>query len=149
MGWSIGYNSRWNRFIGYAVPALCDHPDCNKQINRGLAYICNGDFPICEDGCGLFFCGEHLTWGGLCERCSDNVDMAEASDPNDPEPMYFKPFDPKPELPMWTIHMLIDESWKDWRLENSKEVLKMQEDMGDNMAEYVKKYHKENPEEKE
>src|SRR4051812_7048849 len=26
MGWSIGYDSNWQRDIGYGVPAFCDHP---------------------------------------------------------------------------------------------------------------------------
>lgn len=28
--------------IGYAWEATCDHPGCEKQIDRGLAYACGG-----------------------------------------------------------------------------------------------------------
>lgn len=37
MGWSIGFDTRWKRDIGYGVPAECDHPTCGAQIDRGLA----------------------------------------------------------------------------------------------------------------
>jgi hypothetical protein len=40
MGWSLGYDTTWNRDIGYGVPAYCDHPDCHKKIHRGIAYVC-------------------------------------------------------------------------------------------------------------
>ena len=43
MGWSIGYDSNWDRDIGYGVPAYCDHPDCNEEIDRGLSYVCGGE----------------------------------------------------------------------------------------------------------
>jgi hypothetical protein len=43
MGWSIGYDENWKRDIGYGVPAVCDHPKCNKIINRGLSYVCGGE----------------------------------------------------------------------------------------------------------
>ena len=28
MGWSIGYDEKWQRDIGYGVPAICDYPGC-------------------------------------------------------------------------------------------------------------------------
>ena len=31
MGWSIGFDSKWNRDIGYGVPATCDYP----RLRRG------------------------------------------------------------------------------------------------------------------
>ena len=43
MGWSIGFDTRWNRDIGYGVPAYCDHPGCNKEIDRGLSHVCGGE----------------------------------------------------------------------------------------------------------
>ena len=63
MGWSIGFDSNWNRDIGYGVPAVCDHPKCNAEIHRGLAYVCGGQPYGGEKGCGLFFCYEHLMIG--------------------------------------------------------------------------------------
>ena len=43
MGWSIGFDRRWNRDIGYGVPATCDQPGCGADIDRGLAFVCGGD----------------------------------------------------------------------------------------------------------
>jgi hypothetical protein len=43
MSWAIGYDGRWKRDIGYGVPAYCDHPGCNEEIDRGLAHVCGGE----------------------------------------------------------------------------------------------------------
>ena len=56
MSWSIGFDSNWNRDIGYGVPAYCDNPKCNKEIDRGLSYVCGGEAFGGEKGCGLYFC---------------------------------------------------------------------------------------------
>lgn len=75
MGWSIGFDSNWQRDIGYGVPCTCDHPECDAEINRGLACVCGGEPHGGDDGCGLFFCGKHLVLGvegkahQVCERC--------------------------------------------------------------------------------
>ena len=105
MGWSIGFDSNWNRDIGYGVPAYCDHPGCNKQIDRGLSYVCGGDPYGGEHGCGLYFCSEHLFIGGFaqqCKRCYEGK----------------KPYKQKPDHPMWTEFKATDPSWKNWRMEN-------------------------------
>ena len=88
MGWSIGYDSGWDRDIGYGVPAYCDHPDCNKKIDRGLAHVCGGEPYGGDRGCGLYFCYAHLHMHKtqLCERCF---------------PRRKKPFAPKPDHPEW------------------------------------------------
>jgi len=100
MGWSIGFDSNWNRDIGYGVPAICDYPGCNEKIDRGLSYVC-GDEPYGGgDGCGLYFCGKHKNI--LCERCEDNKE----------------PFEAKPDIDEWIKHKLTDESWTEWRKEN-------------------------------
>ena len=100
MGWSLGYDPAWDRDIGYGVPAYCDHPKCNKEIDRGLAYVCGGEPYGGDHGCGLYFCDEHK-YGLLCERCYHDWD----------------PFEPKPEHPRWTAHKLTDASWAPWREE--------------------------------
>lgn len=109
MSWAVG--ERDGRFIGYGVPATCDHPDCDKGIDRGLAYACGGGVLGTVENCGLFFCGEHLPYfaedevgGGesICERCADDL----------------APFDPKPDVAEWVEHVLTDESWDLWRREN-------------------------------
>jgi hypothetical protein len=119
MSWSIGYDTKWKRDIGYAVPAYCDHPGCNKLIDRGLSYVCGGEPYGGDRGCGLYFCAEHLIvhmkLPQLCERCS---------------PRKKKSFNPKPDHPMWIEFKLLHDSWYKWREENKDEVY----DMIDRMA---------------
>jgi hypothetical protein len=114
MSWSIGYDSNWHRDIGYGVPALCDHPECTEEINRGLSYVCGEDVYGGDRGCGLFFCGKHLFLSArlpfLCERCG---------------PRRKKPFTPKPDVKEWIDWKLTDESWEQWREENPEEVEKL------------------------
>lgn len=102
MSWSIGFDTRWGRDIGYGVPAVCDHPDCKRRIDRGLAYVCGGEPYGGENGCGLYFCERH---GGasLCQRCF----KGEA------------PFSPKPDVPRWVRFKLKDPSWAEWRAGNA------------------------------
>ena len=117
MGWSIGYDSIWNRDIGYGVPAYCDHPDCNEEINRGLGYVC-GTHPYGgEHGCGLFFCGAHMHFSEEAQLCEKCLALFE-NDPN----AETNTFIPKPEHPTWLAWKLSDESWEDWRKENPAEV---------------------------
>lgn len=99
MGWSVGYDEHWKRDIGYGVPAWCDHPDCTKEIDRGLAYVCCGQEPYGGKGCGLYFCYAHQTGYGKCEKCAKRR----------------VPFKPKADHPMWIVHKLTDPSWAEWR----------------------------------
>lgn len=116
MGWAVGYDHNWRRDIGYGVPAVCDHPGCNEEINRGLAYVCGGEPYGGEDGCGLHFCGKHLRLGvegkerQVCERCAKGQE----------------PFAPKPDTAEWMRWKLTDPSWQQWRDENPAEVADMQ-----------------------
>lgn len=118
MGWSIGYDERWHRDIGYGVPAICDHPGCHIRINRGLGHVCGGEPFGGEDGCGLFFCEDHRHFSkdgtSLCERC-----CAES-----------EPFDAKPDPKEWMRHKLSDPSWAEWRKENPGEVRKIRTRLG-------------------
>jgi len=116
MGWLIGYDSNWKRWIGYGVLAYCDHPDCHEEIDRGLAYVCGGEPYGGNEGCGLFFCGKHLFYSCdkekfVCDRCHKDKE----------------PFEPKPEHPDWINHLLTDESWEQWRQENPEEVEKLKQ----------------------
>lgn len=123
MGWSIGFDSNWDRDIGYGVPATCDHPDCNEEIHRGLAYVC-GDEPYGGDeGCGLFFCSKHLAYyfsgkneevmsPQLCERCGAKHE---------------EPFKAKPDAISWLRWKLAHSSWRQWRKENPKIVAGMKQ----------------------
>lgn len=99
MGWSIGFDADWNRDIGYGVVAYCDHPECDKTIDRGLAYVCKEQEPRGGDGCGLYFCEDHQSYKGECERCQDGKE----------------PFAPKPEHPMLAWWKMNAGSWKKWR----------------------------------
>jgi len=108
VGWSIGFDSNWNRDIGYGVPATCDAWGCKKKIDRGLAHVCGGEPYGGERGCGLYFCSEHL-WetlrGTLCNRCV----------------RYQKPYKPKPDLKEWIDFKMTDPSWEEWRKSAGKE----------------------------
>lgn len=117
MGWAVGYDSRWNRDIGYGVPSICDQPECNEEIDRGLAFVCGGEPYGGEHGCGLYFCGRHLAIGldfpQICERCYGDK----------------PPFTPKPDTAHWIIHKLLDDSWERWRRENPEEVARMRKSL--------------------
>jgi hypothetical protein len=105
VGWSLGFDSNWNRWIGYGVPAWCDHPKCWEEIDRGLAYVCGGEPYGGEKGCGLFFCPAHMLGLTRCPRCA----------------RYRAPYKhPKPEHPRWVNHVATDESWAEWRTENQR-----------------------------
>lgn len=122
MGWSIGYDSRWQRDIGYGVPSECDYPGCTEEIDRGLSYVC-GDEPYGEPyGCGLYFCDKHLQYTrrgrAVCTRCHNRR----------------QPFAAKPDVREWIEHKLNDPSWARWRAQNPKQV----EDMKTRLKELTK-----------
>jgi hypothetical protein len=62
MSWAYGINAQ-GRAIGYGVPATCDEEGCATAIDRGLSYACGGFHDGGEDGCGGYFCSEHLGYG--------------------------------------------------------------------------------------
>jgi hypothetical protein len=108
MSWSLGFDDSWNRWIGYGVPAYCDYPKCNKEIDRGLSYVCGSDSYGGENGCGLYFCNDHLNIVEskidkriihICDRCEKHK----------------KPFKSSKEHPDWIKHLEEDESWEEWR----------------------------------
>jgi hypothetical protein len=118
MSWAIGFDERWNRDIGYGVPATCDHPGCGKEIDRGLAHVCGSEPYGGEHGCGLYFCAEHLRTAGdkrdnvaLCSKCYSGKGGC---------------FEPTPDTPEWITHQLTDESWQQWRDENPEEVARLE-----------------------
>lgn len=120
MGWGYGFDSKWQRDIGYGVPAFCDHPGCEKEIDRGLYYVCCGQQPYGgEHGCGLYFCDDHQFFfeneedeederNGvtMCERCLGGQE----------------PFEPSGDTAEWIVHKLTDPSWEAWRTDNPDEV---------------------------
>jgi hypothetical protein len=108
MGWSIGYDSGWERDIGYGVIAVCDYPGCDDRIDRGLSHVCGGE-P---------YGGEHLSYKDtddgqsvqLCDRCCDDDE----------------PFNPKPDALEWVKWKLTHDSWHQWREENPAKVQALQ-----------------------
>lgn len=115
MGYGVyEMNGRWQ---GYGVPAICDHPDCDEKIDRGMSHSCGGS-PT--ENCGLFFCAEHL--------CNDVDPEAEYTSDNrhnfsvcercvDPE---LTSFSPKLDMEFWKAWLMNHETWKSWREENPK-----------------------------
>ena len=110
MSWSIGYDDRWKRDIGYGVPAICDHPKCDKKIDRGISYVCGGEAYGGDHGCGLYFCESHLYFHNfvdgnnrqVCFRCDH----------------YNESYKPKPDVAEWVKFKETDPSWKEWRDQN-------------------------------
>lgn len=100
------------RWAGYGVPGICDLPGCENELpfGRGLGNKCERrydyddetDDEVISDGCGMYFCGEHL------EMSCDHDGIK-----------------PKPDTAEWIAHVLTDESWSDWRTENPELALKM------------------------
>lgn len=116
MTWSIGFDTKWHRDIGYGVPAVCDHPGCGAAIDRGLSYVCGGALHGGYSGCGLFFCGPHRMPAGadrafveLCQACARGI----------------APFEATADVPEWITHKLTHESWQRWRDQNPEEVQRM------------------------
>ena len=116
MSWEVGFDERWNRDVGYGVPSVCDHPDCDEEIDRGLAYVCGGEPYGGDHGCGLFFCEEHRAFASdrdasLCDRCANDLDH----------------YAPKEDTMEWAEWKLEDESWREWREQNPNTVREMLE----------------------
>ena len=112
MGWAVGYDSDWNRDIGYGVPATCDHPGCGEKIDRGLSFVCGGEPYGGDHGCGLYFCSKHLLIYKTPRGAGRLVQQCVRCD------RYRPPFKPTPDHPEWTAHKLTDPSWQQWRDEN-------------------------------
>lgn len=84
MGWGYGINAD-GREVGYAVEATCDQDGCDKAIDRGLWYVCGGMHDGGEQGCGQYFCGEHIyvSMGvgpdsQYCGECLDRIEDGDA-----------------------------------------------------------------------
>jgi hypothetical protein len=112
------------RFGGYGVPTICEHPGCNKKIDRGIDYACGGE-PFSEYGCDRYFCEDHREWhefntgcgsregAFVCNRCAQRK----------------LPFPYKPETREWVDHLLTDESWEEWRKENQDKVKELKNNL--------------------
>ena len=76
MGWANCGTDSEGRSIGYAHPATCDHPGCDAQIHRGLAYACGDMHGENAFYCEKYFCDKHqyfIKWEGeyhtVCKDC--------------------------------------------------------------------------------
>lgn len=112
MGWAYGFVN--GRDVGYGVPAVCDKPDCDEKIDRGLAYLC-GDMHGDEFGCGLYFCSRHLMY-----RRPKELDHSVQKCPRCY--LYKSPYEPKSDIEEWVFWKLNDASWEQWRESNPDEV---------------------------
>ena len=99
MGYSIGYDSKWKRDIGYGVPAYCDHPGCDEEIDRGMGWQCESE----KCGCKKYYCATHL--------------YSTKKHTHDAPPVRWHPD--------WRDHVLSDASWAGWRRKNKAEVEKL------------------------
>ncbi|MDW2204282.1 hypothetical protein R7007_21675 [Vibrio sp. 1636] len=78
MGWGYCGHDKQGREIGYSVAAICDHEECNKEIDRGLSYACGDMHGETEYGCEKYFCSEHLdntvadegSFNSICDDCA-------------------------------------------------------------------------------
>lgn len=124
MGYQIyRVGKRWG---GYGVPAICEHPKCHKEIDRGVSFACGGE-PFSEHGCDRYFCGKHRhykLWDWKNERwCRHRNDCeCETAEVCERCAKGKSPFPYKPEHPEWIAHLLTDESWEEWRKKNLQEV---------------------------
>lgn len=114
------------RYGGYGVPAVCEQPECDAKIDRGVSYACGGE-PFSEHGCDRYFCGKHRHYtcvremrdeGEECDdECDDDhVEVCERC--RDGE----ESFPYKPESKRWMYHMVYDYTWEKWRSENPETV---------------------------
>lgn len=109
--WYAVYEN-WPRFAWYWVPAICEHPNCNKEIDRWMAFACWWE-PFAEWYCDRYFCSKHLQFifdeddnmsPQCCERCAE----------------WKEPFPYKPETEERKEHVNTDKSWKERREKNGK-----------------------------
>lgn len=92
MGWASCGVNRHGQETGYAIEAVCDEPGCEKEIDRGLGYLCGGNLYLhdTEHTCAKYYCGEHLVIAEikdpetgelhcvqLCARCAEKLNREE------------------------------------------------------------------------
>ena len=69
--------------VGYGVEDVCNHPGCNKEIDRGLAHACGEEHgPSTDlDFCTGYFCSSHLfaceDGRFRCAECSENKNKGD------------------------------------------------------------------------
>ncbi len=106
--WAIGYDEHWNRDIGFDVPAICDHPDCEKAIHRGVEHVCGSEPYGGDSGCGLYFCEDHLELKTLDASKESTALCAQCSSGKEP-------FEPTPDTKEWVDYKETSHYWAGWR----------------------------------
>ncbi len=91
MGYSLGQNYA-GRDIGYGVPALCDAPGCNVEIDRGMDWQCDRT----TISCAHFFCSKHRHTHSCREFNRGKLT-------------------PKPDIPKWVWWKMTAPSWQKYR----------------------------------
>lgn len=101
----LGIYRDWSadRWAGERVPALCDWPTCNAEIDRGQGHRCV-EHDDSLDGCDLFFCATHKTFTTVHDLIR-----------------------PKPDLGSWELVALTDDAWSTWRREHTEEVAQLRQ----------------------
>ena len=140
MSWVIGFNSEQKRHIGYGVLAICDHPECTVEIDRGLGYMCGEGFNH-NASCHGYFCAEHrenYVYGDEIDDMQGEELEALGIDPESKE-VYdavengdivrcrHEPIQPNKESASWLEWVLSEDSWAKWREENPKKVAAYQD----------------------
>lgn len=91
MGWANCGTDSKGRPRGYAVEAVCDYPDCEAIIDRGLSYACGGQHGEDEYSCEGYFCPSHMMpaeddngkglW--LCAECAKLLEQFRKDEQGD------------------------------------------------------------------
>ena len=140
MSWVVGFNQEQGRHIGYGVLAICDHPDCTVEIDRGLVYMCCEN-PHPSPSCGGFYCAEHrdnYIYGDEIDDMDDaelealGIDVEsqavfDAVENADIVRCRHSPIQPNKESASWLQHVIEDDTWSKWREENPEKVIAYQE----------------------
>ena len=77
MGYAYCGTDSNGRDIGYGIRATCDHPGCEEEIDRGMAYVCGHFHGDDEYSCEKYFCEEHRQnlsdrgRGMICDECKE------------------------------------------------------------------------------
>ena len=79
MGWADCGTDSEGRPIGYAHEAVCDHPGCNAEIDRGLGCCCGNMHGEDVYECEKYFCDDHrycittpdCEYMRICQACCD------------------------------------------------------------------------------
>lgn len=108
MYWAIGFDENWNRDVGFDVPSICDHPNCNNAINRGIDHVCGGEPYGGDSHCGLYFCKDHLKLEAI-STSGENKPVCEQCSAGKP------PFRPTVDTKEWVTYKQTSNYWAGWR----------------------------------